>query len=96
MPDQRQLDYYRRELYIFINHEEPRLYQGEDRLFPQAYSHTLVEGQAKRFQDVRFWTGAFASIFGILLLMSFVIWQNATADVESMANEIIQNSAFKI
>lgn len=96
MPDQRQLDYYRRELYIFINHEEPRLYQGEDRLFPQAYSHTLVEGQAKRFQDVRFWTGAFASIFGILLLMSFVIWQNATADVEGMADEIIQNSAFKI
>jgi len=29
-------------------------------------------------------------------LMSFVIWQNATADVESMADEIIQNSAFKI
>ncbi len=95
MPDQRQLDYYRRELYIFINHEEPRLYQGDDRLFAQAYSHTLTDGQARRFQDVRFWTGAFASIFGILLLMSFVMWQSATSDVEDIAEQIIHNSSVK-
>lgn len=92
MPDQRQLDFYRRELYIFINHEEPQLYNGDDRLMPQAYSHTLNEGEAGRFQDVKFWTGAFASVFGILLLTSFVMWQSATSDVEGMAEDIIKNS----
>ena len=95
MPDQRQLDFYRRELYIFINHEEPRLYQGDDRLFAQAYSHTLTDGTARRFQDVRFWTGAFASIFGVLLLMSLAMWQSATSDVEDIAEQIIHNSSVK-
>lgn len=90
--DQRRLDFYRHELYVFINHEEPRLYQGEDRLFASAYSYTLNEGQARRFQDVRFWTGAFASVFGVLLLMSFIVWQSTTSDVEHLTEQIIDNA----
>ena len=93
MPDQRQLDFFRRELYIFINHEEPQLYTGDDRLFSQAYSHTLDDGVAGQFKDVRFWTGAFASVFGLLLLVSFVMWSSATSDVEEIAETIIKNSS---
>lgn len=92
MPDQRQLDFFRRELYIFINHEDPQLYSGTDRLFSQAYTHTLDDGVPERFQDVKFWTGAFASVFGALLLISFIMWSSATSDVEEMSETIIQNS----
>ncbi len=93
MPDQRQLDFYRRELYIFINHEEPQLYTGPDRLFPQAYSHNLEDGVPATFKDVKFWTGLFASVFGLLLLVSFMMWSSATSDVESIAETIIHNSS---
>ena len=93
MPDQRQLDSYRHQLYVFINHQEPRFYQGHDRLFSQAYSHTLTEGTPRRFQDMRFWSGAFASVFGVLLLVSFVVWHNLTGDIEHLAEDILINSS---
>jgi type VI secretion system protein ImpK len=91
MPDQRQLDFYRHELYVFINHTEPRLYQGQEHLFANAYSHTLTDGTAKQFQDVRFWTGAIASLFSGLLLISFILWHSLTSDVETVADTIVKN-----
>ena len=95
MPDQRQLDFYRHELYIFINHSEPRLYQGQEHLFANAYSHTLTDGKAKQFQDVRFWTGAIASLFSVLLLISFILWNNLTGEVEAVAENIFKNKVIE-
>lgn len=95
MPDQRQLDHYRKELYIFINHQEPKFYRGSDRLFAQAYSHTLNDGSGGRFKDIRFWTTTFVFVASILLFLSFVIWNNATRDLEVITDSILSNRAQK-
>jgi type VI secretion system protein ImpK len=89
--DLKQLDLYRQQLYVFINHHEPRLYRGGERLFPDAYAHTLEEGRPRRFDDMRFWTGAIACVFGVLLLFSFITWQRLTSDLESTADSILSS-----
>lgn len=93
MPDERQLDHYRHELYVFINHQEPRLYEGEDRLFPQAYAHTLDGGKASRFQDVKFWTSTFVVVIIILLLSSFLVWNNTTSELNNVTETILKNKS---
>lgn len=89
--DLRQLDIYRQQLYVFINHHEPRLYRGGERLFPDAYAHTLEEGRPRKYDDIRFWTGAIACVFGVLLLLSFLVWQRLTSDIATAADSILSS-----
>lgn len=94
--DQKQLDLYRQQLYVFINHHEPRLFKGGERLFPDAYAHTLEEGRPRKFDDVRFWSGAIASVFGVLLLISFIAWQQLTSGVEDTVDQILTNKITRL
>lgn len=93
--DLKQLDIYRQQLYVFINHHEPRLYRGGERLFPEAYSYTLEEGRPRKYDDFRFWTGAIACVFGVLLLLSFLTWQRLTSETEAAADSILASKGSK-
>lgn len=80
---------YRRKLYTFINRSEPYLFQAKSTLFPDAYSHTLEGSRTKELPNIRNWFIIFAGLGLTYILVSYIIWYSATADISRVLNRII-------
>jgi len=93
--DEGQLTHYLRQLYVFINHSEPKLYQEEERLFPEAYTHTPEPRKVKLLQDVRLWMIVIASAFATLLLASYGVWHSVTSETFKIVDRILYESGKK-
>lgn len=79
---------WRRQLYVFVNHREPTLLSGQDRLFPDAYAHTLESGKREHMQDRRMWYTGIACTFFIIFIFSHFMWEYATSDVSDITHRI--------
>lgn len=79
--DKGQLSHYRRQLYVFINHEEPKLQEKKHPLILSAYANTLKGNAPKKLHDFRPWFVVFFIMFVIMLLASYQIWHRYTQDL---------------
>lgn len=87
--DEGALKAYRKKLFTFINRSEPYLFQVKSALFPEAYSHTLEGSGKKDLPNLRNWYIVFAGLGLTYLLVSYIIWYSATADISRILNRII-------
>lgn len=88
LDDGGRLEALRKQLYTFINHRDSRLFVGEQRLFPEAYTHTLETGRAEQMQDKNAWMMATAGVFLLLLVFSHIMWQGATEKLYNIIDRI--------
>ena len=79
---------FRKQLYTFINHRESRLFIGEQRLFPETYTHTLETGKTEHMQDRQAWFMAIAGGFLLLIAFSHFMWHDATDTLYNVINHI--------
>ncbi len=89
LDDKGALKSYRERLFTFINRREPYLFEQKVHLFPDAYAHTLEEGEAKELPNLRNWYFVFGGIGLLYLLTSYVIWYSATGEMSRIVNRII-------
>jgi type VI secretion system protein ImpK len=83
---------YRDRLFVFINRSQPQLFLQKTYLFPQGYAHTLEGSGAKELPNKRNWYLVFAGIGIAYLLVSYIVWYMATANLASTANRIITDN----
>ena len=88
--DEGRLNSYKRQLYVFVYHQEPRLFDEEgDKLIPQTYSHTLKHGQPRSLHDYKPWIVMFASTFLVLTFVSMFIWYSSTKEMHESVDKIL-------
>jgi type VI secretion system protein ImpK len=88
--DQGAITKYRSELYLFINHRDPTLFKLQEQLFPEAYAHTLEDGEIIYLNDFRPWLAFFAAAFAVMMFASYSVWYSATAEIRSSIDSILQ------
>lgn len=88
--DPKKLNQYRRELFIFINHRDPTLYELGTRIFPDAYAHTIDTGKVRKLDDINQWLRIYAGIGLGMLLASYVVWSAATSSTYRLSNNIME------
>lgn len=93
--DEGQLAHYLHQLYVFINHSEPKIYREEERLFPEAYMHTPEPQKVKFLQDMRLWVMVFSSMFIVLLVASYGVWKSVTSETFKIVDRILHESGKK-
>lgn len=83
---------YLRQLYTFVHHRDLKLFEDPERLFPEAYMHTLegeFDGKTSH-EPLGFWTRKkiiIGSIVGMLVL-SHVAWRIAIHDLADLTSKI--------
>lgn len=88
--DKGQLAHYKRQLYVFVHHEEPRLEEEKRPLFLSAYINTLSGNSPKKLHDFRPWMLVFVGLFGVMLMASYHIWYRYTQDLFSASAQIMR------
>ena len=88
--DKGQLAHYRRQLYVFINHEEPHLQDKKHPLILSAYANTLKGNAPKKLHDFRPWFIAFLILFAGMMMGSYQIWYSYTQDLFNDSAKIMQ------
>jgi type VI secretion system protein ImpK len=86
------LEHYRRELFIFIYHRDPTLYELGTRLFPEIYQYTIEDNKVTYLNDVRPWMYVFSSVGVVLLFASYVVWAATTSSIDQLTKSIIAQS----
>lgn len=85
--DEGRLQSYRRQLYVFVFHQEPNLYAEDDKLFPDTYAFTIKYGQMRKHHEMKPWFIMFGIIFCTLIFVSFQIWHINTKEINTFTNE---------
>ena len=88
--DNGQLQAYRQQLFMFIFRRHPELLSDAKRLFPDAYAHTLADGQATMLPDAWKWLVALGLIATLWLGASYGVWRQFTGDIFAKAQAIYQ------
>lgn len=84
------VEHYRRQLFAFIFQRYPEMADDQRRLFPDAYSYTLDQGEGRRLPYIRRWVLLIVLIVILFLAASHGIWQHATQDLLEIATDIIR------
>ena len=79
---------YKRELFIFINHRDPTLFNLNAHMFPDAYLHTLEGGSVQYLNDWRPWVIIFLSILAAMIITSIAVWSYNTSKTNELMNSI--------
>ena len=87
--DEGKLDYYRRQLFSFIFHKNPDLLNPDRLLYPEAYAHTLAEGEGKKLPYVKRWIVVVVILVVAFLVASHGIWANVTEDLKQVIQQIL-------
>jgi type VI secretion system protein ImpK len=90
--DGEKIDHYRRQLFAFISRRQPNLLNASRPLFPEAYSHTLDSGQARKLPDARKWFALLAGVLLVWIVLSSGLWKHLTAELQSVINQINGNT----
>lgn len=85
------LAYYRRELFIFVYHRDPTLFQLATQLIPQSYQHTVETGKIFYLYDFKPLMTIFASIVFVILLISYGVWYSTTHEVSVLVDQILSS-----
>ena len=86
--DRGKIDYYRRQLFIFIFHGQPELHKETKKLFPEAYLHTVEEGTGRKVPQVKVWYFLLAALIVVYIFISRSIWVNSTSEVDATTMRI--------
>ncbi len=88
--DSGNIDFYRRQLFIFIFHGSPELKEETKKLFPDAYLHTVAESGEKSIKapQVAVWYLLLAALVVFYVLVSRIVWTNSTTDLEGITSRI--------
>lgn len=73
--------HYRQQLFAFITSHEGAGAASSAMVLPQAYDHTLVEGEATLLPDPRRWAWVLVLVVLTMLILSTAIWQNLTHEM---------------
>ncbi|MBI9082859.1 MAG: DotU family type IV/VI secretion system protein [Desulfobacterales bacterium] len=87
-----QIDHFRSQLYTFIFHRNPDLFNSGKLLFSDAYDYTLDQGEGKRLPYMRRWIGVIVLLIVVFLGVSHGIWEHSTRDLVDIAEDIISGS----
>ncbi len=74
--DQGRITSYKEQLYRFIYHAEPELFEGDGKICKKAYENVQEKIEGKQFHDFRPWFLIFGGILLGLLFYSFSIWHD--------------------
>jgi type VI secretion system protein ImpK len=83
------LQRYRARLFARVYRRQPELFSGHNRLFPEAYRHTLSEGAAKRLPAPSRWFAALALAVLVWLGVTWIFWDHLTSDLEASVHKIL-------
>jgi type VI secretion system protein ImpK len=86
--DSGRIDYYRRQLFIFIFHGQPELRKETKKLFPEAYLHTVEEGPGRKVPQVKIWYLLLAAMIVLYLFISRSIWTNSTSELDAISTRV--------
>ena len=86
--DSGKIDFYRRQLFIFIFHGQPELRKETKKLFPEAYLHTVEEGTSRKVPQVKIWYFLLAALIVIYIFVSRSIWLNSTSELDATTTRI--------
>ena len=80
---------YRRSLYRFIHHREPRVVRGDESVVPQAYAATLEVAEPRRLPYLRRWI-----VTGLLVIVLWVagghlVWRHLVTGLEPLVQRIL-------
>lgn len=78
------VDTYRKKLFDRLLMTNPNLRRQSNRLFPEAYLHTVVEGAPVRLPEPKKWWLVVAGVVGAWLVLSSVAWFSLTKSTRSM------------
>lgn len=93
--DQGRLAYYRRELYIFAYHKDPTLFELGTRLCPEVYQHTIDDNRITFLNDARPWMYIFIATAIVMLLLSYMVWDSTTNNIDQLTSSILSQSEHK-
>ena len=88
--DNGKLAQYKRELYIFINHRDPTLFNLSAHLAPEAYLQTMEEGKIQFLNDWRPWVIIFLSAFAAMIVISLIVWRMNTSNTNELMDSIFK------
>jgi type VI secretion system protein ImpK len=84
------LAHYRQQLYSFMTHHEPQLFQASSQLFPGAYAHTLTAGTLHRLPTARRWFALVGATVILLGCLSHVLWTQIRDDLRHTITPILR------
>lgn len=88
--DDGDVESYRRQLFALVFQRYPEMDDEQRRLFPDAYSYTLDQGEGRRLPYIRRWMVLIVLIGVLFLAVSHGLWQHHTRDLLEIATEIIR------
>lgn len=80
---------FRRSLYRFIHHREPRVVRGDDPVAPQAYAATLEVAEPRRLPYLRRWILAGVLVVALWLVGSHLVWRHLVTGLEPLVQRIL-------
>lgn len=89
--DQGRIARYREQLFTFIYHQSPTLFQHKPALFPQASQYTLEGTPQKDITDFRIWKTIFISVFVCYLVLSYGIWYATTNNLSQLTSAVLED-----
>ncbi|MEN8236002.1 MAG: DotU family type IV/VI secretion system protein [Pseudomonadota bacterium] len=85
------LAHYRRELFIFIYHRDPTLFQLATQLIPKSYQHTVETGKVLYLYDFKPLMKLFTGIVFLVFLISYGVWYSTTHEVSVLVDQILSS-----
>jgi type VI secretion system protein ImpK len=85
-----QLQAYRQQLFTFIFRRHPELLSDTKRLFPDAYDHTLTDGQVITLADAWKWTAVLGLLAVLWLGTSYGVWRQLTGELFATTQAIYE------
>jgi type VI secretion system protein ImpK len=86
------VDYYRRQLFSFIFHKNPDLFNQDRLLYSEAYAHTLAEEEGKKLPYVKRWMMAVAFLVLAFFIVSHLLWSHVTEDLKQIIQQILMGA----
>jgi type VI secretion system protein ImpK len=84
-----ELEGFRRRLFHFVFGRDPEALRGRERLVPQAYAATLVEGAGGKLPHLRPWLWAIGILLALWLAGTHLLWRQTIRDLEPVVGEIL-------
>ncbi len=80
---------FRRSLYRFIHHREPRVVRGDDPVVPQAYAATLEVGEPRRLPYLRRWIVTGVVVVALWVVGGHIVWRHLVVGLEPLVQRIL-------
>jgi type VI secretion system protein ImpK len=80
---------FRRSLYRFIHHREPRVVRGEEVVVPQTYAATFEGSEPRRLPYLRRWVVAAVVVVALWVVGGHIVWRHLVSGLEPLVQRIL-------